>query len=204
MPGPSEGRAVFINCPFDSQYTVFLDAMVFTILRCGFAPRCALEIDDSANTRIAKILKIISECPLGIHDISRTELDRDNRLPRFNMPFELGLFIGARQFGSGQENKLCLILDKEKFRYQKFLSDIAGQDIRSHDEKPDVLIKIIRNFLQSHATGQKLSGGAAIKRQYDGFVSAKPRICAVLELDPEELTYLDQINLVAYYLQERV
>ena len=204
MSSGVDGPAVFINCPFDGQYTSFLDAMVFTVLRCGFVPRCALEIDDGAGTRIGKILRIISECPLGIHDISRTELDPDYGLPRFNMPFELGLFLGARRFGSGQEDKRCLVLDRERYRYQKFLSDIAGQDIRSHDEKPDVLIRTIRNFLQSHERSFQLWGGAAIKRQYDDFVSAKPAICDDLELDPAELTYLDQINIVAYYLQERV
>lgn len=43
------------------------------------------------------------------------------------MPLELGTFLGAKHFGSEiQKKKTCLILDKEKFRYQKFISDIAG------------------------------------------------------------------------------
>lgn len=87
--------AVFINCPFDNDYQPLFDAMVFTILRCGFVPRCALELVDAAGTRIDKIVNIIRECPLGVHDISRTELDSGSHLPRFNMPFELGLFLGS-------------------------------------------------------------------------------------------------------------
>ena len=69
--------------------------MVFTVLRCGFTPRCALEVIDGGSTRISKIENLIEECPLGIHDISRTELDAANALPRFNMPLELGLFLRA-------------------------------------------------------------------------------------------------------------
>jgi hypothetical protein len=56
-------------------------ASVFTVLKCGFIPRCALEISNAANTRIAKIEDIIESCKLGIHDISRTELDTVHSLP---------------------------------------------------------------------------------------------------------------------------
>jgi hypothetical protein len=58
---------------------------------CGFRPRCALELDDSAEVRIDKILRKIAECRFGVHDLSRTELDAASALPRFNMPLELGL-----------------------------------------------------------------------------------------------------------------
>ena len=87
---------VFVNCPFDDGYKAQFRATVFTIMRCGCVPRCALEIVDSAQTRISKIQSIIAECRLGVHDISRTELNQ-NGLPRFNMPFELGLFLGAKR-----------------------------------------------------------------------------------------------------------
>jgi hypothetical protein len=36
-------------------------------------------------------MDIISGCKYSIHDLSRTELDKTTRLPRFNMPLELGL-----------------------------------------------------------------------------------------------------------------
>ena len=49
------------------------------------------------------------------------------------MPLELGLFLGAKRFGRGeQKSKTCLILDVERYRYQKFISDISGQDIAAH------------------------------------------------------------------------
>jgi len=57
-------------------------------------PRCALEVQDSSENRLKKILRIIGECQFAIHDISRTDLDKKHQLPRFNMPFELGLFMG--------------------------------------------------------------------------------------------------------------
>ncbi|HEX8829522.1 MAG TPA: hypothetical protein VF705_00045, partial [Longimicrobium sp.] len=85
--------------------------------------------------RIQKITDIIRGCRLSIHDISRTESDGDPPLPRFNMPLELGLFMGAKAFGvRDQKRKAGVILDTENYRFQRYISDIAGQDIRAHGE----------------------------------------------------------------------
>jgi len=104
---------VFINCPFDEEYKPIFDVIIFTVHDAGFVARCALEISDATQNRFEKIVKIISESKYGIHDISRTELDPLNSLPRFNMPLELGLFLGCRKFGSRKHStKVCVILDK--------------------------------------------------------------------------------------------
>jgi hypothetical protein len=123
---------VFINCPFDAQYQDLFEAITFAVFDCGFRPRCAREADDGSQVRITKIFDIIESCKFGIHDLSRTETDPQSNLPRFNMPLELGIFLGSKRFGRGrQRQKICLILDREQFRYQKFISDIAGL-CRSH------------------------------------------------------------------------
>ncbi len=93
--------SVFINCPFDGGYERLFEATVFTVFYSGYFPRCALEIYNSGQVRIEKIFKLIESCQFGIHDISRTELDADSKLPRFNMPLELGMFSGAQRFGAG-------------------------------------------------------------------------------------------------------
>lgn len=85
--------SVFINCPFDDEFEPIRNAIVFAIYDCGFIPRCALEENNAGNVRFDKIQRIISECKFGVHDISRTELDDQNNLPRFNMPLELGVFL---------------------------------------------------------------------------------------------------------------
>ena len=77
--------SVFINCPFDEAYKPIFDAIVFSVLDSGFTPRCSMEIDDSAQVRIDKIFRIIEECKYAIHDLSRTELDPEHNLPRFNV-----------------------------------------------------------------------------------------------------------------------
>jgi len=191
--------AVFINCPFDSRYQKFFDAIVFTVIRCGFDARCAREIDDGGGTRIDKIMNLIEACPYGIHDISRTELDTASNLPRFNMPLELGIFLGARRYGTGtQKLKQCLILDKAKFRYQKFISDISGQDIHAHGNRIESLIHEVRDFLRT--SGSHISGGKKIYDEYLRFEKSKPAICGSLELSPEQLTYKDLTHVIAQWL----
>lgn len=120
------------------------------------------------------------------------------------MPFELGLFIGAHRFGNAeQKKKRCLILDRERFRYRDFISDIAGQDIKSHDDDPGTVIPRVREFLRSNSGDRSISGGAKIKRKYDQFLAEKADICTSLDLEVDEVIFQDLTNLIAYYLNER-
>ena len=109
---PDYALNVFINCPFDLSYRPIRDALVFAICQCGLRPRCALETTNSGQVRIEKIGGLIRDCRWGIHDLSRTELN-ENSLPRFNMPLEPGLFLGAWRCGNSEQRlKTCLVLDR--------------------------------------------------------------------------------------------
>lgn len=195
-------RSIFINCPFDKSYRPIFHALVYAAFDCGLKPRCALEVDDAGDVRLDKILQLIRESRLAVHDISRTEIDRGSRLPRFNMPFELGLFLGARRFGGGiQARKVCLVLDRERYRYQAFLSDIAGQDIRCHDGEPASAIKMFRAWLSALPQARMLPGGAEIIRRYELFQAELPRMLRAIKLRREEMTFQDYGNFVSEWLQ---
>ena len=195
-------KPVFINCPFDAEYQDLFQAIIFTVLKCAFKPRCALEVVDSGGTRIAKIEAIIEECPLGIHDISRTELDDANKLPRFNMPLELGLFLGAKRFGdASQKRKRCLVLDTERYRYQKFMSDIAGQDIEGHSGEIETLIAKVRSFLNNAKRGEPLPSGAAIFEAYQRCQADLPDICAKLKIEAERLEFRDLVWVMGEWVK---
>jgi len=108
-------KDIFINCPFDNEFLDLFYAKVFCVIDCGFRARCAQEAVDSGEVRIEKVTRIILQCKYGIHDISRTELCKKTKLPRFNMPLELGIFLGAKRYGdSEQRRKVCLITDTDK------------------------------------------------------------------------------------------
>lgn len=192
---------VFINCPFDDQYAELRDAIVFAIFDCGFIPQCALQENNGNDVRFDKIKRLIQESRFGIHDISRTDLDGVNKLPRFNMPLELGVFIGASRYGDGkQKNKSILILDNDPYRYQKFLSDIAGQDIRSHENKPDKLIKHVRDWLNAESKRTTIPGGVDIYKRFVSFKKDLPAICMSANLELEEITYNDLCNFISIWL----
>jgi hypothetical protein len=205
MPSPGFGDRVFLNVPFDRRYKALFEALVFAVHDCGFVARCALEGDDGSVVRLDKILDIVSECRYGIHDLSRTTLDTVNRLPRFNMPLELGVFLGAKRFGSGsQKTKVCLILDRDPYRYQVFCSDIAGQDIRAHGNDGPQAIRLVRDWLRTSrkTAAINIPGGRRITERYTQFRAQLPRMCEAAELEVGSLIFLDYRTLVAAWLEE--
>jgi len=196
MPQP-----VFINCPFDSGYNEKFRAIVFTIIYCSFEPRSALEVDNAAEARLTKIIRIIGECRLSIHDISRTEPDAKTGLPRFNMPFELGIVFGAKGLGGRKHaTKSCLVLDRSEFRYRAFFSDIAGQDIGAHRNNTRKLIALVRNWLAQHHRRELLAGGELIANDFARFARAFPKICREAGIQSEQVTYVDFVNIAKAWL----
>jgi hypothetical protein len=195
-------KSVFINCPFDRDYKPLFEAIVFTVFDCGFRPRCALETEDGGQVRMEKIFGLIGESKLAIHDLCRVDLDSATKLPRFNMPLELGIFLGARRFGQGrQKEKRCLIMDWERYRYRAFISDIAGQDIREHREDPVRVIQIIRDWLRSQSQSAKILGGAAIAERYKAFRVELPDLCKEARLDTENLIWVEYTELIWNWLK---
>ena len=94
----------------------------------------------------------------------------EGELPRFNMPYELGLDIGAAEFGrSILKTKKILILDTERYHYQKVISDISGQDISAHNNEPQILVSKVRNWLSSNASEIVLPSANEIWIAYNQF-----------------------------------
>jgi hypothetical protein len=194
-------RDVFINCPFSADYQDHFQAIVFAVIRSGFIPRCARENDDGGEVRIEKICRIISDSRYGVHDISKTEPDLDSGLPRFNMPLELGLFLGARNFGGRvQRGKKSLILDREPYRFQQFISDIAGQDIHAHGGQASRLIEVVATWLRDEAREPGIPGGRAIAAEYARFRDDLPAVAAAKHLEPVELTFKDLAEIAAEWI----
>jgi hypothetical protein len=140
---------VFINCPFDDDFRQLFRPLIFTVLYFDFEPRVS-QTQSSSNIRINQIKQHIRESKFGIHDLSRSKPMKRNELPRFNMPYELGLDIGCSEFGGKKfKQKRILILETERYHYQKVISDIAGQDIENHNDDPATLVWKVRNWFST-------------------------------------------------------
>ncbi len=140
-----------------------------------------------------------------MHDISKTELDANSGLPRFNMPFELGLFLGAKRFGGQSHNrKKTLIFDRDRFRYQSYISDIAGQDIHPHNGDVDALIRELATWLRDEARDPKVPGAIAVASEFGEFKVDLSAIAAETRLEVSELTFKDLVEITArWVLEER-
>lgn len=135
------------------------------MIACGLHPRTALDRKNSSDIRLQKIMALIGACEWHIHDLSAVELDSGTGMPRFNMPLELGITLGAIHFGDdGQRAKRLLILDEQPHRYDASISDISGQDIGLHGNDPDKAIAAIRNWLAPYMND--LLGGDALADDY--------------------------------------
>lgn len=198
-------KSVFVNCPFDDDYLPLLHALLFAIHDCGFVARFAVEDSGAAEQRIHKICRLISESKLSIHDISRTELTRQ-QFPRFNMPFEAGIAYGAIQFDAAK-NRDMLVLEAEPFRDQITLSDLAGTDPKTHNRDPACVIAAVRGFLaRKKPQGEKTRGADKIYQRYQSFCSDVPTLAESLEISTAEVTsfaYLtDWVQLMGAWVLE--
>ncbi|HDY66003.1 MAG TPA: hypothetical protein ENH84_07225 [Phycisphaerae bacterium] len=195
---------VFVNVPFDLQYKPLFESLIFTIIDCNFVPRCAKDHGDD-DERLSKIVKLIRECKYGIHDISRTEIDKDTKLPRFNMPLELGIFLGAKKFGGGnQSQKVCLVLDKEKYRYHASTSDIKGLESDAHKDKPQELIAIVRDWLRNSSKRKTIPSGQIIWKRYQQFRVDLPSICRKNKWSVKDPHFIDFKDAASIWLENNI
>jgi hypothetical protein len=197
---------VFINCPFDEPYARTFSALVFSVHDSGFTARCAMEADNAGEVRIQKIARIIRDCRHGIHDLSRTEIDEAIALPRFNMPLELGIFLGAQMIGGGrQREKNCLVLDIDRYRYRNFCSDISGQDVKAHGGDPERALEAVRNWLGTFSVAHGMGtipGPRKMSERYATFVAQLPVQCAGFHLEPDALSFVELRTFVEEWIEE--
>ena len=196
-------NSVFINCPFDGHYKRIFDAIVFAVYDCGFIPRSALEAANNP-VRLSRIIQIINDSLYAIHDLSRAGVDSKTGLARFNMPLELGIFLGAKEFG-GKRNamKTYLMLDRDHYRYQKFISDLSGIDPKAHNNKPDTAIINVRDWLNDVTKVDfNIQSGSIIAKKYKEFRKDLPGLTSDVGLNIKDLTYRDYCYVVQEWLNQ--
>lgn len=130
---------VFLNVPYDRAYEPLFLALVTSLISLGRKPRPVLEITETGSGRLARIFDLLEECPVSIHDLSRT-----GNPVRFNMPFELGLASSLRRYAG---NHLIIVLESRKHRLHRTLSDYAGRDPFIHDGRPRALMSCVLDAL---------------------------------------------------------
>ena len=98
--------------------------------------------------------------------------------------------------------KSLLIFDSEQYRFQKFISDLSGQDIHQHGNDAKIAVTRVRDWLRTESGSNKIPGGAAIYRRYEDFRREFEGICATLHLEVSELTFADFSYAVSTWVEE--
>ncbi|MBE9462047.1 hypothetical protein ACFP1I_12485 [Dyadobacter subterraneus] len=84
-----------------------------------------------------------------------------------------------------------MILDSEQYRYQIFISDLAGTDIASHGNSVETLIEKIRSFLVVNSRRKSIASGAFIHGRFRRFLAELPNLCAVNNWDRGNLSFIE-------------
>jgi hypothetical protein len=137
-----DDQAVFLNVPFDKGYEPLFIALIATLVSIGRIPRSVLEISDSGQGRLRRIMKQMEACKVSLHDLSRV-----GNPARFNMPFELGIAYALRAYKSSHGRYLFVLLESKQHRLSRTLSDLAGHDPVIHDGKPKGMICAVLDSL---------------------------------------------------------
>ncbi len=144
---------------------------MFTLVYLGYVPRIASESLDSGKPRIEKIVQLITESKFSIHDLSRLQSSERDEFYRLNMPFELGIDFGCRSFAEGDAKfKRFLILEKERYRYQRALSDLSGSDISNHNDEPEDIVHAVRNWFRGMSS-RKPPSSTVIWEDFNEFMA---------------------------------
>lgn len=135
----------FLNIPFDKQFEPLYLAFIAGLSGFGLIPQAVLQIPGSER-RLDRLTALMSRCQYSFHDISRVELDdRRPRVPRFNMPFELGAAVGMAEHG--RYDHFWFAFESKPYRALKTLSDLNGTEIYAHEGKAVGVFRCLTNAL---------------------------------------------------------
>lgn len=133
--------------PFGDEHERVYLALIAGLSALGFIPRCVLQVDAGGRHRLERLYRLISECGSSVHDLSCVELSPDRpKVPRFNMPFELGLAAAMNLAGSRHR---WFVLEAQRYQLQKSLSDVNGYDPFIHDGAPGGVLDVLRDMFRT-------------------------------------------------------
>jgi hypothetical protein len=151
VPQPAvEKTSAFLNIPYDKQFEKLYLAYIAGLTAFGLVPRATLEIPGGIR-RLDRIFELIQTCGYSFHDLSRVQRDRVRpKVPRFNMPFELGLAV-AWSKSAGQNDQVWFVLEAVDRRILKSLSDLNGTDVYIHGSQVRGVLRALSNALVRHS-----------------------------------------------------
>jgi hypothetical protein len=154
-------QSVFLNIPFDPEYSPLFIALIAGLTALGRTPHCVLEVPSDGRNRLERIFGLIADCGSSIHDLSRVTLSGDLNVPRFNMPFELGMAYALGQLRSHS----FFVLEERPRRLQASLSDLNGHDPHIHGGDPSGVLRCVLDCFGTPLDAPPLSSLESLHRR---------------------------------------
>jgi hypothetical protein len=109
--------------------------------------------------------------------------------------------MGAKRYGPPrQREKRLLIFDTQPYRYQRFISDLAGMDIHAHGGQAERALVETRHWL-TNVSRRQLLGEQELLTRFRTFRAELPAMAIGLNLDPLHITYVDFELILAGWLE---
>ena len=163
MKRPKRIQSVFLNIPYDDQFEELYLAYIVGLTQLGLKINATLAVPNQG--RLDRIIKLIEESNVSIHDPSRIE--PSSGIPRFNMPLELGLALYRSHTTNGRHR--VFVFEEKPYRTLQSTSDINGMDPQIHNGRPKGVMVGLRNiFHQPERTTtvpEMLASYRAVKRK---------------------------------------
>jgi hypothetical protein len=141
--GPSPAD-VFLNIPFDRKREYLYLSLIASIVAVGLNPRSVVEVPVDAS-RLDRLFALVRSCRYSLHDLSAVEVTaKPFRVPRFNMPFELGLAAALHLQDEAQHS--FRLLEAVQYRLDQSLGDMKGYDVYIHHADPKGVFRAVRNM----------------------------------------------------------
>jgi len=122
----TDTRSVFSNVPYEPSYERVFTALIATLVALGRKPTIVAEVPDQGHGRLQRIYREMAGCRVSFHDLSLVK----SKLPRFNMPFELGIAWALQEQYPRRYD--FFVFEAKPFRIQETLSDFNGIDPKVH------------------------------------------------------------------------
>ena len=143
MPPLPDPKGVFLNVPYDEEFSSLYVAYIVGLCQLDLVPHLASEISGGGR-RLDRIIQLIQSCRYSIHDLSRVETSvAPAAVPRFNMPLELGMTITWANLHPSRHD--WFVWESESYRIQRSASDLNGTDAYIHNGTPEGVLRELSN-----------------------------------------------------------
>jgi hypothetical protein len=139
---------VFLNYPFDEEFSALGHAMSFAVVAAGLIPICAYDVTAPDRPRLDMLVEAIQHCHYSAHDLSRAEGDGPHNFARMNMPIEMGMALFYALQTQRREHRSIFFVSAPH-DYRAFASDLAGLDPKVHENDGRRILGDMYDWLRS-------------------------------------------------------